>query len=52
MGSIGAHHGHSYTVQTVAFLVSILFPGGALALLAGAIREKMARRGFLAPAGE
>ena len=60
MGALGAHHGHSYAVQTAAFLVSALFPGGVLALLAGAIRERLSRRGgiapgfvpFTAPAGE
>lgn len=45
MGAIGAHHGHSYAVQTAAFIVSALFPGGVLALLAGAVREKLTRRG-------
>jgi hypothetical protein len=45
MGAIGAHHGHSYVVQTVAFLVTLLFPGGVLALLGGAALERMRRRG-------
>lgn len=50
MGAIGAHHGHSYAVQTIAFLVTLLFPGGVLALLGGAIAEKMRRRGPLSAA--
>ena len=45
MGAIGAHHGHSYVVQTVAFFITLLFPGGVLALLGGAIAEKTRRRG-------
>jgi hypothetical protein len=52
MGAIGAHHGHSYTVQTVAFIVSALFPGGVLALLAGAVMEKLGRRSTILAAGE
>ncbi|MBV8636739.1 MAG: hypothetical protein JO322_01515 [Candidatus Eremiobacteraeota bacterium] len=51
MGAIGAHHGHSYAVQTVAFFVTLLFPGGVLALIGGAIAEKMRRRGPV-PAAE
>ncbi len=44
MGALGAHQGHSYVVQTVAFFVTLLFPAGVLALLGGAIAEKMRRR--------
>ncbi|HET9028855.1 MAG TPA: hypothetical protein VFN49_01650 [Candidatus Aquilonibacter sp.] len=44
MGSLGAHHGHSYAVQTVAFLITLLFPGCILALLGGALAEKVRRR--------
>jgi hypothetical protein len=46
MGALGAHHGHSYVVQTVAFFVTMLFPGGVLALLGAAIAEKNRRRGI------
>ncbi len=46
MGALGAHHGHSYVVQTVAFFVTLLFPGGVLALLGGALLEKARRRGL------
>ena len=49
---LGAHHGHSYTVQTVAFIISAFFPGGVLALLAGAVMEKLSRRGPILAAGE
>lgn len=48
MGAIGAHHGHSYAIQTAAFFVTLLFPGGVLALLAGAVAEKLRRRGAVA----
>jgi hypothetical protein len=50
MGAIGAHHGHSYAVQTVAFLITLLFPGGVLALVGGAIAEGIRRRGAISPA--
>ena len=52
MGAIGAHHGHSYAVQTAAFLVTALFPGGVLALLVGAVMEKLGRRRTIFAAGE
>lgn len=45
MGAIGAHHGHSYAIQTAAFFVTLLFPAGVLALLGGAVAEKLRRRG-------
>lgn len=53
MGGIGAHHGHSYAVEVAAFVVTLLFPGGLLALLAGALREKALRRsGRLLPSSD
>ena len=42
---MGPHHGHSYVVQTAAFFITLLFPAGALALLGGAVAEKLRRRG-------
>lgn len=51
MGAIGAHHGHSYLVQTVAFFIATLFPAGVLALLGGAVAEKL-RRNEALPAGD
>lgn len=50
MGAIGAHHGHSYIVQTIAFFVTLLFPGGVLALVGAAIAERTRRRGAISPA--
>ena len=50
MGAIGAHQGHSYVVETVAFFITLLFPGGVLALLGGAIAEKVRRRGTISAA--
>ncbi len=50
MGAIGAHQGHSYVVQTAAFLTTLLFPGGVLALVGAAIAEKMRRRGAVSGA--
>jgi hypothetical protein len=44
MGGIGSHHGHSYAAAAVAFAVSMLMPGSALALVAGAYWERYARR--------
>ncbi|MDE2481355.1 MAG: hypothetical protein KGN02_04105 [bacterium] len=49
MGGLGSHHAHSYAVQTAALLVSMLVPGGVLALLVGAWVEQ-ARRRFRTPA--
>jgi hypothetical protein len=44
MGGIGSHHGHPYALQTAAFVVSMLLPGSALALVAGAYWEQFRRR--------
>ena len=44
MGGLGSHHAHPYAVQSAAFLVSMLLPGGVLALLVGAWVERARRR--------
>jgi hypothetical protein len=44
MGGIGSHHGHSYALDTAAFFISLLMPGSALALVAGAYWEQFRRR--------
>ncbi|HVA27429.1 MAG TPA: hypothetical protein VNF68_04575 [Candidatus Baltobacteraceae bacterium] len=35
---------HPYSLQTAAFLFSMLFPGGVLALIVGAVLERARRR--------
>jgi hypothetical protein len=49
MGGLGHHASHSYAVETVAFLFSLLVPGGVFALLAGAWWENFRRSGFGRP---
>lgn len=50
MGGLGSHHAHPYALQSAAFMFSLLFPGSVLALLAGAILERLrGRTGALAP---
>jgi hypothetical protein len=44
MGGLGSHHLHPYAVQSAAFYFSLLFPSGALLLLAGAIKERFRHR--------
>ena len=51
MGGLGSHHVHPYIVQTAAFLLSVLLPGGVFALLIGAWVER-ARRRLLPPNDE
>jgi len=51
MGGLSGHHGHPYIVQTVAFLASMLLPGSALALVAGAYWERLRARRDRGPAG-
>lgn len=51
MGGLSGHHGHPYIVQTVAFLASMLLPGSALALVAGAYWERLRGSRHRAPAG-
>ena len=53
MGSLGSHHAHPYAVQSLAFLLTLLFPGGVFALLAGSIVEQARRKsGRFLPTGE
>ena len=44
MGGLGHHPSHPYAVQTVAFLLSLLVPGSAFALLIGAWWEGQRRK--------
>lgn len=44
MGGLGSHHVHPYALQSAAFYFSLLFPGGALFLIAGAIKERFRHR--------
>lgn len=50
MGGLGSHHVHPYALQAGAFLFSLLFPTAALALMAGALHERMRRALGRAPA--
>ena len=44
MGGLGSHPHHPYLVQSLAFVISLLVPGGVFALLAGAWFEERRRR--------
>jgi len=43
MGGIGSHHAHSYALALAALLFSMLFPTAVLALIGGAVLERMRR---------
>jgi hypothetical protein len=44
MGSLGSYHAHPYATQSLAFLVTLLFPAGAFVLVAGSLFEKARRK--------
>ncbi len=44
MGGLGSHPLHPYAIQSFAFLLSLLVPGGVFALLLGAWIERYRRR--------
>ena len=50
MGGLGSHPSHPYAVQTAAFLVSLVLPGSALFVVAGAYFERFRRRAQARPA--
>ena len=51
MGGLGHHLSHPYGLQTLAFYLSLLFPGGVLLLLVGAAWEYARRNAFRRPEG-
>lgn len=51
MGGLSEHPAHSYALQTIAFYISMLFPGGVMILLLGAWWEHLRRNSFRRPEG-
>lgn len=51
MGGLSHHPVHPYTLQTVGFYLSMLFPGSLLLLLVGAWWKHLRRNAFRRPQG-